>query len=196
MTLRKESVPIILALAPTVLSVGSAHGQEVRRTVLEFGPETVEAWYVVNDGVMGGVSSSQMRLIAENVAAFEGTLSLDNNGGFASVRTEIEERALEGASALVLRVRGDGKRYQLRLRMDRNWDGVAYAASFETTADEWITVEVPLERFRPTFRGVVPRNARPLDPARVRQIGLMLTDKQEGPFRLEIAGLDAVVGSS
>jgi monofunctional biosynthetic peptidoglycan transglycosylase len=196
MTPRSESVPIILALAPTVLWVGSVHGQEVSRTVLEFVPNAVEAWYVVNDGVMGGVSSSQMRHLAENVAVFEGNLSLENNGGFASVRTEIKERALEGASALVLRVRGDGKRYQLRLRMDRSWDRVAYGASFETTAGEWMTVEVPLERFRPTFRGSLPRNARPLDPARVRQIGLMLTDKQEGPFRLEIAGLDVVVGSS
>jgi monofunctional biosynthetic peptidoglycan transglycosylase len=187
---------LILALALVVIPPGSAEGQEVRRTVLEFIPEAVADWYVVNDGVMGGVSSSQMRPMAGDIAVFEGVLSLENNGGFASVRTEIQERALAGASALVLRVRGDGKRYQLRLRMDRSWDGVAYGASFETKADQWTTVEVPLDRFRPTFRGFVPRNARPLDPAQVRQIGLMLTDKQEGPFRLEIAGLDAAIGSS
>ena len=108
------------------------------------------------------------------------------------VDSEIAEGALAGATALILKVRGDGKRYQLRLRMSRSFDGVAYAASFETTAEQWSTVELPLELFRPTFRGYVPRDAEPLDPGRVQQVGLMLTDKQEGRFRLEVAGIDAV----
>lgn len=160
--------------------------------VLEFGPDAVDGWYVVNDGVMGGRSSSEMRYEGGDLAVFEGNLSLENNGGFASVRTEIAEGKLTGATSLTLRVRGDGKRYQLRLRMGRNFDGVAWAASFETTAGEWTTVTLPLEQFRPTLRGYVPRNARPLDPAQVRQIGIMLTDKQVGRFRLEVAELDAV----
>lgn len=196
MTSGNERGTSLLALLLTAMAVGSAEGQEVTRmTVLEFTPAAVEAWYVVNDGVMGGISSSQMRHEGENVGVFEGNLSLENNGGFASVRTQIPEGTLAGASTLILTVRGDGKRYQLRLRMSQGFDGVAYGASFETTAGEWSEVELPLELFRPTFRGYVPRDARPLDPARVRQVGLMLTDKQEGPFRLEVAGLEAVGGS-
>lgn len=185
-----------LALLLAALSAGPVGGQQVETVrVLEFGPEAVEAWYVVNDGVMGGRSSSVLRHARGDTAVFEGTLSLENNGGFASVRTQIADGALAGATALLLAVRGDGKRYQLRLRMSRGFDGLAYAASFETTAGEWSTVEIPLERFRPTFRGNVPRNAGPLDPVRVRQIGLMLADEQEGPFRLEIAAIDAARAS-
>ena len=186
----------LIALLLMPISVGSVDGQEAsRRTVLEFVPDAVDGWYVVNDGVMGGRSSSEMRHEEGDIAVFEGNLSLENNGGFASVRTEIAAGTLAGATALILRVRGDGKRYQLRLRMGRNFDGVAYGASFETTANQWTTVDLPFEAFRPTLRGFVPRNAWPLDPAQVRQIGIMLTDKQVGPFRLEVAGLDAILES-
>jgi hypothetical protein len=197
MTIVNDRATLGLVLLLMAIAVGSAEGQETRRmTVLEFTPAAVDGWYVVNDGVMGGRSSSRMRPEDGDVAVFEGNLSLENNGGFASVRTEIAEGALAGASALVLTVRGDGKRYQLRLRMSGRFDGVAYAASFETTAGEWSEVELPLEGFRPTFRGYTPRDTGPLDPARVRQVGLMLTDKQVGPFRLEIAGFDAVDSGS
>ena len=168
-------------------------GQVEQRTILSFEPDAVSDWFVVNDGVMGGVSSSRIRPASDDAAIFEGHLSLENNGGFASVRARINEGALSKASTVVLRVRGDCKRYQLRLRMGRNWDGVSYAVSFETKADTWTTVEIPLKQFQPIFRGFVPRNARALSPSRVEQIGLMVTDKQEGPFRLEISMLDAII---
>jgi monofunctional biosynthetic peptidoglycan transglycosylase len=168
--------------------------QTEQRTILSFEPDAVSDWFVVNDGVMGGVSSSRIRPASDDIAIFEGHLSLENNGGFASVRARINEGVLSKASGVVLTVRGDGKRYQLRLRMGGNWDGVAYAVSFETTADTWTTIEIPLEQFQPIFRGFVPRNARALNTSRVQQIGLMVTDKQEGPFRLEISKLEATIG--
>ncbi len=189
-----KAVPVVFLLLTTV-SIASLEAQDAERmTLVEFTSDAVESWYVVNDGVMGGRSSSEMRHEEGDIGVFDGNLSLENNGGFASVRAVVAEGALAGASAPVLRVRGDGKRYQLRLRMGGDFDGVAYAAGFETTAGQWTTLQLPLKSFRPTFRGYVPRNAKPLDSAQVRQIGIMLTDKQEGPFRLEIAGLEAVKG--
>jgi monofunctional biosynthetic peptidoglycan transglycosylase len=188
----RTSGSILLALL-TLGGAGSVEGQEMDRiAVLAFDSESVDTWYAVNDGVMGGRSFSQMRHEGGDTAVFEGTLSLENNGGFASVRTEITEGALTGIDALILKVRGDGRRYQLRLRMSRRFDGVAYAATFETRPNQWSIVELPLELFRPTFRGYVPRNPEPLDPGRIQQMGLMLADKQEGRFRLEVARIDAL----
>lgn len=170
-----------------VVAMSPLQGQERSMdTLIDFDSGSPSMWYVVNDGVMGGRSSSTMRTGEDGSAVFEGMLSLENNGGFASVRTEVPESAMAGADRLVLRVRGDGNRYQLRLRPGRRFDGVAFAASFETIADEWVTVELPIESFRPTFRGYVPRGVGPLDPAEIRQLGLMLTDKQVGEFRLEL----------
>lgn len=181
MALRAASAALLFALAPACLA---AQDEDRVRRVIDFDSEA--DWYVVNDGVMGGRSSSSLRFEEPGTAVFEGVLSLENNGGFASVRTEIPAGALAGASAMVLRVRGDGKRYQLRLRPGRRFDGVAFASTFETVADQWTTVELPLASFQPTFRGYRPRRVAPLAPADVRQLGLMLTDKQEGGFRLQI----------
>ena len=89
-----------------------------------------------------------------------------------------------------------GSSWELRLRQDRRFDGIAFAASFATTAGQWTTVELPLGSFEPTYRGFRPRNAGPLDPSEIGQVGIMLTDKQEGPFRLEIdwIGVDRGTG--
>ncbi len=44
-------------------------------------------WYAVDDGVMGGVSQSGFRVDA-GAGCFGGEVSLENGGGFASVRRE------------------------------------------------------------------------------------------------------------
>lgn len=177
----------LLATVTTFLVVGPLAGQQpgIER-LIDFESVDASEWFVVNDGVMGGRSSSTLREGLPGIGIFEGVLSLENNGGFASVRTAIPEAALTGASRVVLRVRGDGQQYQLRLRPGRRFDGVAYAASFETRAGEWTTVEIPIGSFEPTFRGYRPSRVDPLDPSDIGQLGIMLTDKQEGPFRLEI----------
>lgn len=149
-------------------------------------------WYVVNDGVMGGVSSSTIGRSADGVGVFAGRLSLENNGGFASVRTDVSDVDLAGCRGLVLVVRGDGREYQVRLRTDRRFDGIAYGAGFRTEPDRWITVVLPFDAFVPTFRGYTPRNAPPLDPAAVRQLGLLIGDGREGAFRLELERIVAV----
>jgi len=78
--------------------------------------------YAVNDGVMGGISSSTMEATADGAGVFAGRLSLENNGGFASVRTVVESD-LSTFAGLVLRVRGDGRSYQVRLRTNDRFDG-------------------------------------------------------------------------
>jgi hypothetical protein len=184
----------ILTTHPLVGQQGAV--LETKRTLIDFSQDVQLRWFVVNDGVMGGRSSSTLARGRGGTAVFEGVLSLENNGGFASVRAGLPTQALQGVTAILLRVRGDGKRYQLRLRPGRRMDGVAFASSFQTVADEWVTVELPISSFEPTFRGYRPRRAEPLDPAAVGQLGLMLTDKQEGPFRLELEWVRLLVEST
>jgi monofunctional biosynthetic peptidoglycan transglycosylase len=147
--------------------------------------DTVE-WVTVHDNVMGGVSTGRLVRTGEGTGLFSGVLSLENNGGFASVRALIDRPDLALATGLEIRVRGDGRSYQLRLRMNDRFDGIAYTISFDTNAGEWSTHRLAFADFRPTYRGRTPGNATPLDPSRVRQIGVMLADKQPGSFSLEI----------
>ncbi len=48
-------------------------------------PDAAAGWQAVNDGVMGGVSDGRFRMTERQTLEFYGTLSLENNGGFASV---------------------------------------------------------------------------------------------------------------
>ena len=160
------------------------------------GQDTAALWVRVNDGVMGGLSQSNLTLTQEGTATFAGTLSLENNGGFASVRTYPYDFGLGQYEGLAFRVRGDGRGYKLRLRGDDRLDGPAYEAGFETVTGTWITVQIPFGDLRPTFRGRRLLNRPALEGAAVRQIGFMIADKQEGPFRLEIDWIKAYEGAT
>jgi monofunctional biosynthetic peptidoglycan transglycosylase len=161
-------------------------------TVIDFGSQQQKfRWRVVNDGVMGGLSQSQLTISTDGFAVFQGTVSLENNGGFASVRTEPTEFGLAGKKGLLLRLKGDGRIYQLRLRTDQRWDGIAYKANFSTQVGLRTTARLDFESFLATFRGRQVPGAPALEPGRIQQIGFLISDKQEGPFRLEIESIEA-----
>ena len=153
-------------------------------------------WYSVDDNVMGGVSSSTVDVIDSGILSFSGTMSLDNNGGFASTRAIFDRLDLTGHSGIALRVKGDGRSYQLRIRTTGRFDGVSYSSEFATDAGEWTEVYLSFSEFRPTFRGRVPRGVGPLDVSSIRQIGFLLGDKIDGPFQLEIAWIGAIRGET
>ena len=149
----------------------------------------VLGWTPVNDRVMGGLSTSQTTATADGMA-FIGVVSLDNNGGFASIRALPCEYGLAGAIALVLRVRGDGKTYKVGIRTDDSYDGLQYQMRFTTQAGEWQDIHLPINEFQATFRGRTVQ-APTLDPARIRVFGLLISDRQAGPFRLVVESIQA-----
>ena len=144
------------------------------------------SWASIDDGVMGGRSASRAVVGADGTLLFVGEVSLDNNGGFASIRSAALQHDLSGAAGIVLRVRGDGKRYRLNLRTDSGFDGVQYQAAFTTLDGVWQEVRLGLAAFEPRFRGRLVPDAPVLDPARIRSFGLLISDRQAGPFKLEV----------
>jgi NADH dehydrogenase [ubiquinone] 1 alpha subcomplex assembly factor 1 len=183
--------PAIVALVASI--AGAAPAQDnggMSRELFHFDSlASVADWSAIDDSVMGGVSHSRLRHDAAGHAVFEGVVSLENNGGFASVRTRPLELGVPGAANYSLEVRGDGKRYKLSFRVDDAFDGVSYQARFEAPADTWTVVRLPLSEFQPTFRGRSLPGAPPLDPARVRQIGLIIAERQAGPFALRLRSI-------
>ncbi len=185
---------ILTSFVLLLAAVGAAQGEpgamlsepQSVQTLVDFGPGEKTTWYTVNDGVMGGLSSSALTATDQGTGIFTGVLRLENNGGFASVRAVVGPRNLSAWDGVELRVRGDGRRYQLRLRTSDRFDGVAYRRSFQTVADRWVTLYLPFSEFQPTFRGRVLADQPPLDTRRIVQLAFMLSDKQPGPFRLEI----------
>lgn len=156
-------------------------------TLISFDGSPAEPrWVAVNDGVMGGRSQGRPAM-ADGHLQFRGTLSLANNGGFSSIRTVGQTFDFGGATTAVLRVRGDGRTYQLRLATDARHRGitVSYGGEFATQAGQWIEARVALDVLLPTAHGE-PLDGPPFDPTRVREIGLLIGDGREGPFALDV----------
>ncbi len=143
------------------------------------------AWDIIDDVVMGGRSSSRMVLLEDGIAAFTGTLSLENNGGFASVRSGVGPYDLSGEDGIALRVRGDGLTYGLNVRMTTILQPFRYEAKFDTEADKWQRVYIPFETLEAKLFGSrIP--APRLNPAYISTFGLIIADEQAGAFELAV----------
>jgi len=154
-------------------------------------PGGVDGWRVVNDTVMGGVSSGELGW-SDGMLVFTGELSLDNGGGFASMRSaRIEpEEAAEWAGRPGPRIvaDGDGRTWTVEVRTDDDDGG--WVSAMQTSADGLTEVELPWASFSPVTRFLDPRpSAEPLDPARVVSVAFYLVDGVEGPFRLGVRSI-------
>ncbi len=158
--------------------------------------ETRQIWGALDDVVMGGVSQSSVQVQPEGLL-FSGIVSTENSGGFASVRSRNFEPPLDlsAYSGVEVTVRGDGQRYKFFIRDGNAWDSVAYAYSFDTTADEWVTVHIPFDQMQPVLRARIVERP-PLNPRRIYSFQFMLSKFEydralnphfsAGPFQLLI----------
>lgn len=161
-------------------------------SVIDFSNTSAANWQIVNDSVMGGVSRSTLQLQDEGYALFSGTVSLENNGGFASVRTRARGPAdLSDFEGMSVRVLGDGKTYSLRIKTVKNGrvTRYSYEARFDTKPGEWQTYRLPYSEFEPVFRGRSVRGNPELNSDAVIELGFMIQDGQEGPFRLGVRSI-------
>ena len=175
-------------------SAGTAVSQEpdVVLVNLDDGGE-VAAWTTVNDPVMGGMSASRIEF--DGGLVFSGNISLENNGGFASARgpqdPDIGRRAA-GARSLLVRARGDGKTYVLKVgTAGQPW---SYIQRFATEAGVQRSYELPVEDFEPVGMRLDPAPEAPqtLNPSSITQVSVYILDKQQGSFELTVSSIDAL----
>ena len=143
----------------------------------------IQNWLIVDDVVMGGKSSGTFNLNADGFGVFEGNISLDNNGGFSSVRYRFEKTLVKEYSTVHIKLRGDGKKYQFRIKA-KSGDYYSYISPFQTTG-EWQEIEIPLKDMYPSFRG------RKLDQPNfsddyIEEITFLIGNKKEEDFQLII----------
>lgn len=143
----------------------------------------ISSWTIVNDGVMGGLSKSTISINENGHGFFKGKISLENNGGFASVRFDCGKVKVNNHKFIALRIKGDGKKYQMRIKDDKNAPE-SYISFVETTGD-WETVKIKLSDFYPSFRG------RTLDKPNFQatsfeEFGILFGNKKEESFELLI----------
>lgn len=155
-------------------------------------PDAAQKWQAVNDGVMGGVSDGRFKVTPEKTLEFSGNLSLENNGGFASVRTKPTGLDIKAGDSLVVRVKGDGREYVLNIYTKSRRMAFSYRAPLPTTKDEWREVEIPLADFIPTAFGRRVQGMGPVEPDQINGLGFMLSDKKPGKFQMQVEWVKVV----
>jgi monofunctional biosynthetic peptidoglycan transglycosylase len=179
--MRASVTVVILVLGGQVAS------QDALRPLVDFAaPDSAQKWQVVNDGVMGGVSDGRLRITQDKTLEFFGTLSLANNGGFASVRTKPADFGIKAGDTLVVRLKGDGREYVLNLYTKSRRMAFSYRAPLPTIKDDWTEVRVPLKEFLPTAFGRRVQGMGPVVPDQINGLGFMLSDKKPGPFAMQV----------
>lgn len=175
-----------LSITALILTIGAALAGD-ERVLFDFAAKSSD-WFVVNDGVMGGVSSSTVKL-ENGVLVFEGQVRLENNGGFASVRSNASVQNLSEFVGVSLRVRGDGKMYALNLRTSSARD-VLYQSEFQTKAGAWLELRIPFSQLRPTRFGNTLKGFA-LEPNRIESFGFIIANKRNESFELVVDWIKA-----
>lgn len=141
-----------------------------------------QKWYITNDTVMGGVSNSSVKINNEGNLVFSGRVSIENNGGFAMAKMPTAIN-LNKHSKVVLRVKGDGKQYQLRLKSDES-QRYSYVQAFRTNTQEQEII-LPLKGFYPAFRGR-KLNFGNFSANQIKEVAVLIGNKKDEDFSLEI----------
>lgn len=143
----------------------------------------INKWRITDDVVMGGRSNGNFQLNAEGYGLFSGKVSLENNGGFSSVRYYFPQKETTGFSKFVIRLKGDGKQYQFRVKakQDEYFD---YIVLFATTG-QWQTIELPFDKMVPSFRGQLI-DRPPFPGTSMLEIGFLIGNKKAESFALEL----------
>jgi hypothetical protein len=144
---------------------------------------TISNWKIVDDNVMGGFSSSDFFIDTMGNGVFKGTVSTENNGGFCSVRHFFKPISLQGKKVFSIKVKGDNKKYQFRVKSKIS-DYYSYVYEFSTTA-EWQTIEIPIAEMYASFRGRT-LNLPNYDGSNLEEIAFLIGNKTDENFQLMI----------
>jgi len=145
--------------------------------------ENASYWRIVDDVVMGGRSNGQFSINENGKGLFYGTVSLENNGGFSSVRYRCDSVDVSDFKFCVIRVKGDGKKYQVRVKEDK-YDRHSYIKYIQTTG-AWETIKIPLKEMYPTFRGR-RLNMTNFPGTQIEEFAILISNKREESFKLEM----------
>jgi monofunctional biosynthetic peptidoglycan transglycosylase len=156
--------------------------------VFDFGAgKNFGKWTIVNDGVMGGLSQSKASLDADTLL-FTGDVSLQNNGGFVSLRSPLGNYDLSSYTYCEIRFKSDtSRKFEVLIEKDTPFYLPKFRMKFSGASNEWQTLTIPLRDFEISRMGSsIQQGIEPKNLQDIQRIGFILADKQEGSFRLWI----------
>jgi len=163
-------------------------------------------WFVIDDQVMGGRSSSALTMGATGEIEFAGVINT-NGGGFSSCRTLGDDEPLgfpADTSHIEVTAIGDGRQYKLTLHTADSWSmsTPSWAHDFHTLpAGQERTWRLPLTSFVPLRQGK-PVKGAVLDAKAITGVGINLSLYNmhgksnshfgDGPFRIILKKLTLI----
>ncbi|SDW54454.1 CIA30 family protein [Flavobacterium degerlachei] len=155
-----------------------------RQIIFDFNKNAnIQGWKIVDDAVMGGESSGTFKLSPDGHGVFEGSVSLENNGGFSMVRYPFDKIKVNKDNKIILKLRGDGKKYQLRIK-DNSSNYYWYISAFATSG-AWQEIEIPLKDMYPSFRGK-KMDLPDFSQNHIEEIAFLIGNKKSEKFKLII----------
>ncbi|KAL7811506.1 complex I intermediate-associated protein 30 domain-containing protein [Trichoderma aethiopicum] len=167
-------------------------------------------WVTSDDRVRGGASKSHLFVVNPERARFYGHLDTKTLGGagFASQHSlGVLDWDLSAYDGIVVSVaQADEKRYALTLKDEipprrddgRQEAGISWEAVFKVPQEgsqyDMKKVYLPWSAFKPTYRGRPKPDAKPLDLAHIKRVGLMMRsffDEQDGDFSIDFHAIAA-----
>ena len=144
---------------------------------------SLKGWNIVNDDVMGGISESNLIINNDGNGVFFGNISTAYNGWFASIRYNCKRQYINEYKNLILRIKGDRKEYQFRIKSSAE-DYYSYVYAFNTTG-EWEIITIPLDSMYPSYRGR-RLNMKNFNKNYLEQISFLIGNKRNENFNLLI----------
>jgi len=155
------------------------------KVIFDFDKQTsIKDWVIVDDVVMGGVSSGNFSLNSDGFGVFKGEVSLENNGGFSSVRHNLKAPVEVGKYKKIrLRLKGDGKTYQFRIK-SKLGNYYTYVYAFQTTG-QWENIDIALQDMYPSFRGQKLKQPN-FSSSSFEQMAFLIANKKQEKFKILI----------
>jgi len=157
--------------------------------LFDFGKGEVTNWRSLNDGVMGGRSIGVVDY-GKGTMTWKGTVSLENNGGFSSVRSPWGDRDLSNFDSVTLRCRttnGQADSFTFTMEVSEKWWMPYWKANFDVESD-WTEVTLPFDRLKKSsaYTGELSKFWTWGDLSSVLRMGYMKYDGTAGDFGLEV----------
>jgi len=140
---------------------------------------------------MGGRSSAQVRFNQRGQLVWEGNLSLENNGGFVSLRSQSPWADWSSYDGVEVVFEAPGRDVQVSVqRGDMVLRAGGYRAMVPAEAEGDTHVFIPfsafvLKRFGRAIRGPALREGL----KQIGRLGLLIADKREGPFKVVLKSI-------
>ncbi|MEM9824291.1 MAG: CIA30 family protein [Bacteroidota bacterium] len=143
-------------------------------------------WEIINDGVMGGLSKGEFEF-TDHTLKFYGSVSLDNYGGFTSIKSPFKTFDLGLAQKVKIRYKTSNQSIAINLENSKEFYKPYYKLNLEDTNDEWKSVEIEINQFKGYSLGqeVSTKISKEFLKS-VQRIGFITSQKKEGKFNIEV----------